>query len=112
MLSLVQTADGLPIAHDVHPGSTAEAKTLGAKLKYGTLPRDLHRRRDAVLALADAQAQIAEGRAADAYDEAIEAARLSPELVPAAAMAARAYVALGKPKNAAKVVKTAWAKEP
>ena len=87
-------------------------KTLGAKLKYGTLPRDLHRRRDAVLALADAQAQIAEGRAADAYDEAIEAARLSPELVPAAAMAARAYVALGKPKNAAKVVKTAWAKEP
>jgi len=28
MLSLVQTADGLPIAHDVHPGNTAEAKTL------------------------------------------------------------------------------------
>ncbi|MBL9060662.1 MAG: tetratricopeptide repeat protein, partial [Mangrovicoccus sp.] len=87
-------------------------KTLGAKLKYGTLPRDLHRRRDAVLALADAQAQIAEGRAEDAYDEAIEAARLSPELVPAAVMAARAYVALGKPKNAAKIIKTAWAKEP
>ena len=28
MLSLVQTADGLPIAHEVHPGNTAEAKTL------------------------------------------------------------------------------------
>jgi len=28
MLSLVQTADGLPIAHDVHPGNTAEARTL------------------------------------------------------------------------------------
>jgi transposase len=28
MLSLVQTAEGLPIAHDVHPGNTAEAKTL------------------------------------------------------------------------------------
>ena len=28
MLSLVQTADGLPIAHQVHPGNTAEAKTL------------------------------------------------------------------------------------
>ena len=27
-LSLVQTADGLPIAHEVHPGNTAEAKTL------------------------------------------------------------------------------------
>lgn len=28
MLSLVQTAEGLPIAHAVHPGNTAEAKTL------------------------------------------------------------------------------------
>lgn len=28
MLSLVQTAQGLPIAHEVHPGNTAEAKTL------------------------------------------------------------------------------------
>jgi transposase len=28
MLSLVQTAEGLPIAHEVHPGNTAEDKTL------------------------------------------------------------------------------------
>ncbi len=28
MLSLVQTAEGLPIAHEVHSGNTAEAKTL------------------------------------------------------------------------------------
>ena len=28
MLSLVQTADGLPIAYEVHPGNTAEAATL------------------------------------------------------------------------------------
>ena len=28
MLSLVQTAEGLPIAHEVHPGNTAESKTL------------------------------------------------------------------------------------
>jgi transposase len=28
MLSLVQTAEGLPISHEVHPGNTAEAKTL------------------------------------------------------------------------------------
>lgn len=28
MLSLVQTAEGLPIAHEVHPGHTAEAGTL------------------------------------------------------------------------------------
>ena len=28
MLWLVQTAEGLPIAHELHPGNTAEAKTL------------------------------------------------------------------------------------
>ena len=28
MLSLVQTAEGLPIAHEVHAGDTAESKTL------------------------------------------------------------------------------------
>ena len=28
MLSLMQTSEGLPIAHEVHPGNTAEAKTL------------------------------------------------------------------------------------
>jgi hypothetical protein len=28
MLSLVQTGDGLPIDHQVHPGNTAEARTL------------------------------------------------------------------------------------
>jgi hypothetical protein len=28
MLCVVQTAEGLPIAHEIHPGNTAEAKTL------------------------------------------------------------------------------------
>ena len=87
-------------------------KTLGAKLKYGSVPRDLYKRRDAILALADAQARIAAGDHAAAHDEAIEAARLAPALVPAAAMASTSYIALGKPKNAAKVLRTAWAREP
>jgi len=38
MLSLVQTAEGLPIAHEVHPGNTAEAKTLLPMIK-GLLAR-------------------------------------------------------------------------
>ena len=38
MLSLVQTADGLPIAHEVHPGNTAEAKTL-LPMIHGLLER-------------------------------------------------------------------------
>ena len=87
-------------------------RTLGAKLKYGTVPRDVHKRRDAILALADAKARIAKGDTDTAHDEAIEAARLAPALVPAAAMAAQSYVALGKPRNATKVLKTAWAREP
>jgi transposase len=33
MLSLVQTAEGLPIAHEVHPGNLAEAKTLLPMIK-------------------------------------------------------------------------------
>lgn len=95
-----------------HSNWKGARKTLGAKLKYGTVPRDLHKRRDAVLALADAEARIAAGDMDMANDEAIEAVRLSPTLVPAAAMAARAYTAMGKPRNAAKVIKTAWATEP
>ncbi len=34
---------------------TGARKTLAAKLKHGALPRDVHRRRDAVLALAEAR---------------------------------------------------------
>lgn len=33
VLSLVQTAEGLPIAHEVHPGNIAEAKTLLPMIK-------------------------------------------------------------------------------
>lgn len=91
---------------------TGARRTLGAKLKYGTVPRDMHKRRDAILALADAKARIAKGDTETGHDEAIEAARLAPALVPAAVMAAQSYIALGKPRNAAKVIKTAWARDP
>lgn len=87
-------------------------KTLGAKLKYGSIPKDLHKRRDAVLALSEARQRMADGEEGAARDEAIEANRLSPGLVPAAVMAARAYIDMGKPRNAAKVLKTAWGLEP
>lgn len=87
-------------------------QTLGAKMKYGNVPKDLHRRRDAVLALADARKRYADGDEASARDEAIEANRLSPTLVPAAVLAAQAYVEIGKPNNAAKVLKATWAKSP
>ncbi|MGA0924264.1 MAG: heme biosynthesis protein HemY, partial [Lutimaribacter sp.] len=62
-------------------------RTLATKLKTGTLPRDVHKRRDA-------------------------ANRQSPDLIPAAVFAARAYIAQGNAKYAARVVKKAWQAQP
>ena len=87
-------------------------KTLNAKLKYGALPRDVHKRRDAVLALSEAQEILDEDNDIKAREHAIEANRLSPDLIPAAVMAARSYIAQDKPRYAARVVKKAWEAQP
>lgn len=82
--------------------------TLGAKLKHGALPRDVYKRRDAVLALGQARDILDEDKDIAAREAAIEANRLSPDLIPAAVMASDGYVADGKPKNATKVIRKAW----
>lgn len=87
-------------------------ETLGAKLKYGALPRDVHKRRDAVLALSEAKGVMKDGNPVEAREAAIEANRLSPDLVPAAVMAARGYIEDGKPKYAARVLVKAWTAQP
>ncbi|MGH1453354.1 MAG: heme biosynthesis protein HemY [Paracoccaceae bacterium] len=87
-------------------------RTLTSKLKHGTLPRDVHKRRDAVLALSEAKGVLDEGNDIDAREAAIEANRLSPDLIPAAAFAARGYIAQGKGSYAARVLKKAWAAQP
>lgn len=86
--------------------------TLGAKLKAGALPRDVYRRRDAVLALQQAQGILDEGASVEAREAAIEANRQSPDLIPAAAMAARALVQKGDRKGATRVLKKAWDAKP
>lgn len=91
---------------------SAARETLEAKLKHGTMPRDVYRRRDAVLALSEAGDVIAEDSSVEAREAAIEANRLSPDLVPAAVMAARAYLAQGKPKYASRVLRAAWEARP
>lgn len=87
-------------------------KTLNAKLRHGSLPRDVHRRRDAVLALSEARDEMLTGKTDKAREAAIEANRLSPDLVPAAAMAARMYIETGKPRNAVRILKKAWTANP
>lgn len=91
---------------------TGARATLAAKLKSGSLPRDVHKRRDAVLALAHARDALAAGQIEEARKDATEANRLSPDLVPAAVMAARMAIEEGKPRVATKVIRKAWDKAP
>ncbi|WP_163847833.1 heme biosynthesis protein HemY [Pseudooceanicola aestuarii] len=86
--------------------------TLKAKLRHGTLPRDVHRRRDAVLALSAARDVIDEDAGIEAREAAIEANRLSPDLIPAAVFAAETYITQDKPRYATRVLKKAWEAQP
>lgn len=86
--------------------------TLGAKLRSGNLPRDVHRRRDAVLALSEARAVIDDLASIEAREAAIEANRLSPDLIPAAVLAARSYIADGNTRHAGRVLTKAWSVQP
>jgi HemY protein len=86
--------------------------TLNAKLKSGSLPRNVFTRRQAVLALSEASDILIEDASVESREKAIEANRLSPDLVPAAVMAAQSYIARGRPKNAVRVLKKAWESQP
>lgn len=86
--------------------------TLTAQAKSGALPRDVYRRRDAVLALQEAKVVIDEDSTIEAQEAAIAANKASPDLIPAATMAARSYVQKGDKKNASRVLKKAWEARP
>ncbi len=91
---------------------TGARDTLKAKARQGQLPRDVHKRRDAVLALGQAKGILDEGSDVAAREKAIEANKLSPDLVPAAVLAARGYIAQGSQRNAARVLKKTWSTRP
>ncbi|GAB1361191.1 heme biosynthesis HemY N-terminal domain-containing protein [Rhodobacter sp.] len=83
-------------------------ETLGQKLRSGELPRSVYRRRDALLALQEAKVITDEGSSIEAREAAIEANKLSPDLIPAAVIAAHALVEKGDRKGATRVLKKAW----
>jgi len=87
-------------------------ETLLAKLKAKTLPKDVHLRRDAVLALADARDKAEAGKISDSQIAAFEANRLSPDLIPAAVLAAEMHILGNAPKKAVAVLKKAWTAQP
>ncbi|WP_066703574.1 heme biosynthesis protein HemY [Celeribacter ethanolicus] len=91
---------------------SAARGTLSAKLKHGAIPRDVHKRRDAVLALSQAKGVFEKGASIEAREAAIEANKKSPDLIPAAVMASDEYVAEGKGRQAARVLKKAWEAQP
>ncbi|MGJ8603793.1 MAG: heme biosynthesis protein HemY [Marivita sp.] len=91
---------------------TGARRTLNAKLKHGALPRDVHKRRDAVLALSEAKGVLDDGKTIEAQEAAIAANKSSPDLIPAAAMAARSHIAQGRGKYAIRILKKAWQAQP
>lgn len=107
-----ETQDVLLKLQAEHADWKGARTTLGAKLKAGAMPRDVYRRRDAILALQEAKVIFADDASVAAREAAIEANRLSPDLIPAAAMAARGLVAKGDRKAATKVLRKAWEVRP
>lgn len=85
---------------------------LHAKMRQGQLPKDVHKRRDAVLALQEAKVILDEGASVEAQEAAILANKASPDLIPAACMAARAYIAKGSAKHASRVLQKSWEAQP
>ena len=87
-------------------------ETLNATMHAKLLPRDVGTRRDAVLSLADARAALAAGDTARGNEAALQANRLAPTLIPAAALAARVQAAQGSKRKATKTLTSAWAATP
>lgn len=107
-----ETQDILLKLQAKHSDWKGARRTLGAKLSTGTLPRDVFRRRDAVLALSESKAFLSDGSSAEAETYAIEANRLSPDLIPAAVLAARRHIEHRRKRHATRVLKKAWQAQP
>jgi len=108
----VETGDILLALQATQNDWTGARKTLGTKVKTGALPRDVGRRRDGVLALQEAKDVFEEGNSIRAREAAIEANKLSPDLIPAAVLAAQSYSEQGNTRYASRLLAKAWAVKP
>ncbi|MDO5370607.1 heme biosynthesis protein HemY [Paracoccus sp. (in: a-proteobacteria)] len=86
--------------------------TLKDKRRQGALPKDVAIRRDAVLALQEASEVLAHGNSISAREAAISANKASPDLVPAAVLAARSYLAQKDTRSASRLLQKAWGAQP
>jgi HemY protein len=85
--------------------------TVERRASLGLVDKQSARRQRAVLLAADAQAR-AEGDPEGALTSALDAVKLSPDLVPAAALAGSLLARRGDLRRAAKVVEAAWKLQP
>lgn len=76
------------------------------------MPKDVALRREAVLALQEASEVLAHGNSISAREAAISAAKASPDLIPAAVLAARSYVAQKDFRNASRILEKTWSVRP
>jgi HemY protein len=107
-----ETGDVLLALQAVQNDWAGARQTIGSKVKAGALPKDVGKRRDAVLALQEAKEVFADGNSIRAREAAIEANKLSPDLIPSAVLAARSYVEQENPKYAQRVLAKAWQAHP
>jgi HemY protein len=99
--------------HQCAAGDWAGAlRTLENNARHGLIDKPAYRRQRAVLLTAQALAAEAQDDRQTARTLATEAARLAPDLVPAAALAGRLLAEAGELRRAAKVVEAAWRREP
>ncbi len=86
-------------------------ETLDAHLRNGLIDKATHRRHAAVLTTARALAAETTNPGV-AKTHAVEAARLAPDLVPAAALAGRLLADAGETRRARKILEAAWRVNP
>ena len=87
-------------------------QTLAAKLKHRRIPRDVFRRRNAVLTYAAARKRLSHGGSAEDEQHALAANRESPGLIPAAVLAAGIKTRAGDKKTAASIIRKSWSIQP
>jgi len=87
-------------------------KTIEAKVRAGKLPKDVGRRREAILSLADARQMLEAGDIDAGKTAAVAANKASPDLIPAAVLAAEMHMLDDNKRAATSAVKKAWGANP
>ena len=87
-------------------------KTIQANVRSGRLPKDVGRRREAVLSLADARQMLEAGDIDSGKKAALAANKSSPDLIPAAILAAEMHMLDDNKRLSTKVLKKAWSLNP